>query len=1403
MLLNIVLISNLACLAFALPLKEGTRGSRCFLNGELVKTVNTSKVVSECCVKDDISIIKSNAEHYKSGDRLAAVIKYYRLYQVKDWHSCNPIYDDHGSFMILDIDNTGTLIPKMHTCRVECEIALNKDTGEVILNSYRINHYRISGTMHVSGWFKNKIEIPLENTCESIEVTCGLKTLNFHACFHTHKSCTRYFKGSILPELMIESFCTNLELILLVTFILVGSVMMMILTKTYIVYVFIPIFYPFVKLYAYMYNKYFKLCKNCLLAVHPFTNCPSTCICGMIYTTTESLKLHRMCNNCSGYKALPKTRKLCKSKISNIVLCVITSLIFFSFITPISSQCIDIEKLPDEYITCKRELANIKSLTIDDTYSFIYSCTCIIVLILLKKAAKYILYCNCSFCGMVHERRGLKIMDNFTNKCLSCVCAENKGLTIHRASEKCLFKFESSYNRTGLIIFMLLLVPTIVMTQETSINCKNIQSTQLTIEHLSKCMAFYQNKTSSPVVINEIISDASVDEQELIKSLNLNCNVIDRFISESSVIETQVYYEYIKSQLCPLQVHDIFTINSASNIQWKALARSFTSGVCNTNPHKHICRCLESMQMCTSTKTDHAREMSIYYDGHPDRFEHDMKIILNIMRYIVPGLGRVLLDQIKQTKDYQALRHIQGKLSPKSQSNLQLKGFLEFVDFILGANVTIEKTPQTLTTLSLIKGAHRNLDQKDPGPTPILVCKSPQKVVCYSPRGVTHPGDYISCESKMYKWPSLGVYKHNRDQQQACSSDTHCLEMFEPAERTITTKICKVSDMTYSESPYSTGIPSCNVKRFGSCNVRGHQWQIAECSNGLFYYVSAKAHSKTNDITLYCLSANCLDLRYAFRSSSCSDIVWDTSYRNKLTPKSINHPDIENYIAALQSDIANDLTMHYFKPLKNLPAIIPQYKTMTLNGDKVSNGIRNSYIESHIPAINGLSAGINIAMPNGESLFSIIIYVRRVINKASYRFLYETGPTIGINAKHEEVCTGKCPSPIPHQDGWVTFSKERSSNWGCEEWGCLAINDGCLYGSCQDIIRPEYKIYKKSSIEQKDVEVCITMAHESFCSTVDVLQPLISDRIQLDIQTIQMDSMPNIIAVKNGKVYVGDINDLGSTAKKCGSVQLYSEGIIGSGTPKFDYVCHAFNRKDVILRRCFDNSYQSCLLLEQDNTLTIASTSHMEVHKKVSSVGTINYKIMLGDFDYNAYSTQATVTIDEIRCGGCYGCPEGMACALKLSTNTIGSCSIKSNCDTYIKIIAVDPMQSEYSIKLNCPLATETVSVSVCSASAYTKPSISKNQPKIVLNSLDETSYIEQHDKKCSTWLCRVYEEGISVIFQPLFGNLSFYWRLTIYIIISLIMLILFLYILIPLCKRLKGLLEYNERIYQMENKFK
>nr|7A56_A Chain A, Envelopment polyprotein [Bovine Schmallenberg virus BH80/Germany/2011] len=426
----------------------------------------------------------------------------------------------------------------------------------------------------------------------------------------------------------------------------------------------------------------------------------------------------------------------------------------------------------------------------------------------------------------------------------------------------------------------------------------------------------------------------------------------------------------------------------------------------------------------------------------------------------------------------------------------------------------------------------------------------------------------------------------------------------------------------------------------------------------------------------------------------------------KLTPKSINHPDIENYIAALQSDIANDLTMHYFKPLKNLPAIIPQYKTMTLNGDKVSNGIRNSYIESHIPAINGLSAGINIAMPNGESLFSIIIYVRRVINKASYRFLYETGPTIGINAKHEEVCTGKCPSPIPHQDGWVTFSKERSSNWGCEEWGCLAINDGCLYGSCQDIIRPEYKIYKKSSIEQKDVEVCITMAHESFCSTVDVLQPLISDRIQLDIQTIQMDSMPNIIAVKNGKVYVGDINDLGSTAKKCGSVQLYSEGIIGSGTPKFDYVCHAFNRKDVILRRCFDNSYQSCLLLEQDNTLTIASTSHMEVHKKVSSVGTINYKIMLGDFDYNAYSTQATVTIDEIRCGGCYGCPEGMACALKLSTNTIGSCSIKSNCDTYIKIIAVDPMQSEYSIKLNCPLATETVSVSVCSASAYTKPSI-------------------------------------------------------------------------------------------------
>nr|AWL83667.1 M polyprotein [Orthobunyavirus shuniense] len=1404
MFLKVFIIFALFNTGMPIPLKEGTTGSRCFANGELVKTVNTTLIPSEVCVKDDISIIKSNGEHYKKGDILGAVIKYYRLYQIKDWATCNPILDNHGTFMLLDIDNTGMLIPKMHTCRVECDITLNKDTAEIILNSYRLNHYRISGSMHISGWFKNKIDIPLENTCETIDVTCGLKTMSFHACFHTHKSCIRYFKGSMLPEITIEAMCQNIELIIIGTVIFFGSIFLIILTKTYIVYLFIPIFYPVVKVYAILYNRYFKLCKKCLLAVHPFTNCSTVCICGMAYGNTESLRLHRLCKSCDGYKALPKARKLCKSKVSNIILCACSALIFFSFITPINAECFALEDLPDEFTTCKQQVEEDSKMTklriVLDIIIILLGCLTPFMTKILIKA----IYVVCPFCGMLHKRRGLKMADGMTNYCLMCICSTDKGLTYHRASTRCYSPTKIKIIYSWLLILLITNALTIIAAND-KVDCTNLKDGDIAIEKVSQCIAIHQNYTEAAKSLEDILNEYSIfDQQEKaeIKNADINCKTINKAIEGLSVLETQAFYEQVKSKMCPADVGDITKLNSASNLQWKTLARTYTLALCNEHPHKHICKCMSAFTYCTSTNTDHGGGMKKFYEHKIDNFEHDVKIVLRIIKYMVPGLGSTLLQKIEESRKYSELMHIVGKLLPKAEKNIQMKGVLQFAAQLLTYNVSIVSETPNIVAMSLIKSEGQSITGKLPGAAPLNICTNSKKVICFSPRGISQPYDYIMCEDKLYKWPQDGVYRHNKNSGEACARDTHCISTFEPATRGVERRICKSYETTYADDIYSNAISECIVTKFGTCTVKSSTWPFAVCQ-GVYYYTSARQHSKTHDITKYCLSSTCQERRYPFRSDYCSNTVWDSTYRTKLNMKHISHPDIENYISALQSDIANDLTTHHFRPTKNLPSIAPTYNGITIQGDKISSGIRNAFIEGKLPAIAGLASGLDVHMPDGTDLFSIIIYVKKISIKSNYQYIYSTGPTVSINVKHNEHCTGKCPESIPSDLNWLTFSREHSSSWGCEEWGCIAINEGCVFGSCQDVIRPEMKIYKRIGSETKEVEVCITTAHETFCNNVDVLQPLISQRIQLDLQSITTTNMPPIIAVKNGKIYTGDINDLGVTAKKCGSVQSTDNGVLGSGNVKFDYICHAFNRKDIIVRRCYENAYESCKFLDMREDLAMVSGTGNEVHMKISNVGTISYKIMLGDFDYDLFTEHASLNLDALKCGGCKSCPDGMHCSFKANTDKIVLCKIISNCVSFLNNIIIDPEQNDYSLKLGCSELIADIEINVCNAKLKARPTLIKQVPKISLASIDESTYIEQHDDRCSTWLCRVRDEGINAILSPIFGKLSYYWMITIYTIIAIISIMILLYVLIPFCKRIKGILEYNERVYQIENKFK
>ncbi|CCG93496.1 M polyprotein [Orthobunyavirus simbuense] len=1397
-----------ATIVASLPLREGTTGSRCFSNGDLVKTINTSTVVSEVCLKDDISLIKSIGEHYKVGNQLAAVLKYFRLYQVKDWHTCNPILDEHGTFMIMNVQEDGLLMPKMHTCRVECDISVNKETGEIVLHSYRLNHYRIAGTIQQAGWFKNKIEIPLENTCENIEITCGLKTMNVHACFRQHKSCTRYFKGSLMPELMIESICTNIELILLTTFILVSSIIMMILTKTYIVYILIPLFYPFVKVYGIIYNKYFKLCKKCLLAVHPFSDCPTTCICGMVYNNTESLKLHRLCSNCTGYRALTKSRRLCKSKGWNIFLCICFGLIFFSFITPVQSECFKFEDLTQEFKSCLSENAQIKERESNNIKTIIAVLVILLTLMAFKipivNVYQMITITKCKFCGMLHYKKNLKVGEGYTNKCLFCICSEDKGLVAHTARESCKYYSTKNIDKVFTILLIVILVILIKPIYGTSTDCREFRVDEPTIEQISKCLAIYQNKTSSDRKEQVIESLKQYATKEEIESLNIpdDYEELNTKIEQFTVLEGKIFLEYYKSQTLSEDVNGIKILNDPQNIKWKMYIKHRTMNLCMPHSYKYICRCIHSFKYCSSTATDHESEITTYYRDKAAEYTHDLNLLLDAIKYAVPGLGASILDQIKKDKDYDNIPHITGKLQVYAKNNIHLLGILKFIDHMRSLSVTgLQKGSARLKTIKSIS-SEPVLRANTVGESPITSCYQAKKATCVSPKGVGTPNQYLLCQSKLYLWPMDGVYVSNRNPSEHCADDTHCHIPINPPKDDISKKVCREHNIETNTDIYSKSVTECSVEKFGTCNVKSVTWQIAVC-NGVYYYTSARQHAKGHDITSYCLTASCTEARYPFRKRLCTQTVWDTTYRDKVHIKKLSHTNIENYIAAIQSELSNDLSTHSYRPLKNLPKVIPTYKSISIQGDESKTGVRNAFVKSSLPAITGVSTGLNVKFKDGSELFSLVVFVKKIIVKATYRHIYTTGPTVGINTKHNEICTGTCPKTIPGEKNWLTFSKEHTSNWGCEEWGCLAIGAGCLYGSCQDILKPELRVYKKVGTETREVEVCITMPHETFCNLVDVLQPLISERVQISLETVDVKQLPTLIGIKNGKVLVGDINDLGNTAKKCGSVQITSDSVIGSGTPKFDYICHAAQRKDVIVRRCYDNAYDSCRFLQEDPNYNIAQGTATELHLKTANIGQIDFKVMLGDFDYDVVSRDSTVIINSIKCAGCSDCVEEMACALNIQAESSTTCKVTSNCELYMDRIILDPAVNDYSLKLSCKKDIKIIKVAVCKSASETIPILKQSSVKLDLTSLDESAYIQEHDKKCGTWLCRVKEEGLSIIFEPIFGKISYYWKIFIAVTSAIIGLLALVYICFPVCKRLKGLLEQNERIYQMETKFK
>nr|AVG72381.1 polyprotein [Gamboa virus] len=1571
--------------------------TRCFSGGSKIFEKTSNFAVSEVCLKDDVGQVKIQTVYHKNGTGIFATMSSWRKWTVTEWHSCNPRKVNMGSISVIEIDSNFTIKTSSYSCNKDCMITVDKEHATVLLQSTGLNHYELTGTTIKTGWFKSTATVPLDQTCEHIKIICGLKSLQFHACFKQHMACVRFLHRSILPGYIASSVCQNIELILMCCLITFIFTILIILTKTYICYILLPIFIPIAYLYGWIYNKSCKKCQLCGLAYHPFTKCGQNCVCGALFDTTERMKIHRSAGLCPGYKSMRTARVLCKNRGSALLLSIALGFLTVSFMTPIAEaktmesheddsklylhmvqntsidqpiaykRCYyrahfcqtvidfnkyyilskvictnqdlfmtfllfptsyaairifsflisiiyrtikkgnwlqirqdsdensyvemspvstsstrtvfkirsfkinklflslliavivnsmlsadaamlptpktlyDINELPDDFRELHSQAGLLHVITyLNAIWTVMAAIMVLSVMILLsKKQRKLLGLCAmyCEECDMYHSKKGIKYNGDFTNKCGKCTCGtveDATGLTVHKLRLDCLIKYKLKWFKT-LLVFILCVYITkdiaLLTAAEDITNC--IKETELTpnctgpfIEP-SGCNGITSGKLGPEEIITILKAKKAISslDEPLIKSLPLEVGMAVKTINNMQDMHQKLLLDFAFLQR-NCDYYTRFNSDSGySQVSWRSYTQVSIFDICKNNQAKGTCKCLKLGTACTKNDTMEGTSAE-FYKGDIS-VQHDHELFLSIFKLAFPGTAYSYVLNQTVANNFDSVKTYLAAIQAKFPNNYMLKSLMKVGSIIYGnlskANLSSEHKEDLPQYIPVYHGNTRGR-QKVSSHGKVLnqsnvredgVCTNPRDIVCISPRTKAHAPIYTWCEKGNTVYiPNLEGQKLYRSLKGGsttyCVGDRHCLikpKMFdEKTAEDIFNNECISSPHTEDIDQYALGQRKCNIVSYGRCFVDsvGEYWPIALCTGNFYFYASQGAVPEDAvDPSERCLAETCQLTRFPINPVSLSNCsYYDPKIALNRVKESI-HTDFESYKNSIIRRIADDLTIHKFQKTSNLPYFNPTFKYITMSGVDTTEGIENAYIEFEIPALTGTAAGYNIMAESQLHVFDAIVYIKVAKTAADYQWVYSTGPTITINTEHSEKCTGKCPDVIESRKGWATFSKERTSTWGCEEFGCLAIDDGCIFGSCQDVIRPESHIYKKVGQERTTAEVCVSMNHDAYCIEIESTTPIISSSIEAQFKTVEAPVMPNLVLVRDHKLYRGQINDIGSFGKYCGNVQVRNSTVLGQADVKFDYLCHAAQRKDVIVRKCFDNNYSSCKLLDlEEHFILDEGESSIKLSDLGRLAGVLKTKLYLGDFKYKSFSKEIDIDAT-IECVGCYNCLKGIDCRLNLHTTVEASCRVDTPCPASLTRIVIKPTIEEYALNLKCqkPLDSDTLSIKVCNAALKTQIAVSKKAEQIELSTGEQSTYIHEEDLRCSTWICKIRDEGFAFLLKPITDWLGTFTRPVLITLAVLVGLLLLFYFMIPVLARIRDKLKAIEKEYERENR--
>nr|QHU78627.1 glycoprotein precursor [Capsicum chlorosis virus] len=481
---------------------------------------------------------------------------------------------------------------------------------------------------------------------------------------------------------------------------------------------------------------------------------------------------------------------------------------------------------------------------------------------------------------------------------------------------------------------------------------------------------------------------------------------------------------------------------------------------------------------------------------------------------------------------------------------------------------------------------------------------------------------------------------------------------------------CSIGNVI-TETVYRSGVPmsratSLNDCVLGSdlCMVRNNQAQnLFACRNG----------------------CNSLESIKSIPNVKFNKLYRGQSFKGNLTSLKIANRLREGYMdSTTESIILEEESAKEYKFYKRLKVDdVPPENLMPRQSLVFSTEVDGKYrylIEMDIKSNTG-----SIYLLNDDATHSpmeFMVYVKSVGVEYDIKYKYSTAKIDTTVADYLVTCTGNCDDCIKQKPkvGVLDYCVTPTSWWGCEELGCLAINEGGICGHCTNIYDLSSLVNIYQVVESHvSAEICIKSLDGYSCKKHSDRSPIQTDYYQLDMSVdLHNDYMSTdkLFAVdKQQRILTGNIADLGDFAgASFGHPQITADGIPLSvpatlSPNDFTWSCSAVGEKKVNIRQCGLYTYSNIYVLS-----TSKDVSHIDEYNnklymvKDFLVGKLKMVIDMPKEMFKKIPTKPIISEAKMICSGCSQCAAGIDCNITYTSDTtfssrlmMDTCSFKSD----------------------------------------------------------------------------------------------------------------------------------------------